>query len=449
MPSYYKRHLSRLFAMRNVLFLKFKPALIRGFNFAKCVTIWIASALILFISLTVLFGLIGPLSAQEQNPPTKQNPAGKLHDPFPGKDCSDCHRRVVSSKVNCLLAKEDLCEFCHQVPEQGGPARFVETSKPLCFKCHKEDEFKGRYVHGPSAAGACTTCHDPHGGDAPGMLRITGPQMCLKCHQDMNAQFINARFRHKATMTGCLDCHSPHRSEQRYLLKSEVPQLCGRCHGNIDRDLHTEVRHSPATEGSACMNCHDPHMAQESGLLLADGLDICLKCHDKPVKDKDKKLEFADMKKILSANPYPHGPIQNRNCSECHNPHGSPYSRLLTNQYPQGFYAPFFTSNYDLCFRCHEPALATEERTITATEFRDGDRNLHFVHVNKASHGRTCRSCHEVHASTNPEHIAATVPFGDWELPVKFEKTENGGSCTSGCHAFQKYGRQPATPGKR
>jgi predicted CXXCH cytochrome family protein len=413
-------------------------------------TVWIAGALILFLSLIALFAASESLPAQEQKSPVKPIPTVKPHDPFAGKECSDCHKRVISSKVNCLLAKEDLCEFCHQVPAEGGPARLVETPEPLCFKCHKEDQFKGNFIHGPFDSGACTTCHDPHGGEVPGMLKITGPEMCLECHTDRSARLSNARFRHKANLTGCTDCHSPHRSDQRYMLTSALPGLCGKCHEKTVRDLQTAaVRHSPVTEEHACMNCHDAHAAQENGLLLADGLDTCLKCHDKTVKTKDEKQEFADMKRLLAANPYPHGPIQNRDCSGCHDAHGSPYFRLLTNQYPQGFYAPFFISNYDLCFRCHDPALATEENATSATEFRDGDRNLHFVHVNKTSHGRTCRSCHEVHASANPKHIAAIVPFGNWELPVKYEKTENGGSCAPGCHALQKYNRQPANPGKQ
>jgi predicted CXXCH cytochrome family protein len=427
--------------------------MMRDSNCASNITVWMASALILSISLIALFSAGEPLSAQEQKSPAKPIPAVKPHDPLAGKACVDCHKRVaVSSKVNCLLSKEDLCESCHQVPAKGGQTRLVDAAEPLCFKCHKKDQFKGSSVHGPFAAGACLTCHDPHGGNIPGMLRITGPQMCLECHKDMSARFSTTRFRHKAALTGCTDCHSPHMSNQQYLLTSAVPDLCQKCHEKTVRDLQTAaVKHSPTTEAPACMNCHDPHAAQESGLLLADGLDICLKCHDKTVKDKrqaDNKQEFAGMKQLLASNPYPHGPIQNRDCSGCHNPHGSNYYRQLTNQYPQGFYAPFFISNYDLCFRCHDAALATQERTTSVTEFRDGDRNLHFVHVNKTSHGRTCRSCHEVHASANPKQIAATVPFGKWELPVKFEQTENGGSCTPGCHALQKYSRQPAKPGK-
>jgi predicted CXXCH cytochrome family protein len=395
-----------------------------------------------------LLGLFTALSAQEPKPSAKSAPIIKPHDPLAGKACVDCHKRVASTNVNCLLAKKDLCESCHKVPAEGGPAKLVQPSEPLCFKCHKKDQYKGSFVHGPFAAGACTTCHDPHGGNVPGMLRTTGSQMCLECHREMSARFSNARFRHKAAATNCLDCHSPHMSDQRYMLTAAVPDLCAKCHEKTVRDLQTAaVKHSPTTKDSACMNCHDPHAAQESKLLITDEVDGCLKCHDKTVKAENQ--EFADMKKLLAANPYSHGPIQNRDCSGCHNPHGSPYYRILKNQYPQGFYAPFFISNYDLCFRCHDAALATEEHTTSATKFRDGDRNLHFIHVNKASHGRTCRSCHEVHASTNTKHISKTVPFGNWELPVKFEETKNGGSCTPGCHTVQKYDRQQALQGNK
>lgn len=408
-----------------------------------------ASAPILLFLLISLFGMGKPLSAQEKKTPAKPVPVAKSHDALGGKECLDCHKRVASTKVSCLLAKKDLCELCHQVPAEGGLTKRVQSPEPLCFKCHNKEQFKGSFVHGPFAAGACITCHDPHGGNVPGMLRTTGKQMCLECHADMSVRLKNAKFQHKAAEARCTDCHSPHTSEQRFILKSAVPELCGNCHEKIVGDLKTAVvKHSPATEESACMNCHDPHAAQESKLLLTDEIDNCLKCHDKTVKTE--KQEFANIKEILTANPYPHGPIQNRNCSGCHNPHSSPYFRLLKNQYPQDFYAPFFTSNYDLCFRCHDAKLATEERTKSTTEFRDGDRNLHFVHVNRTSNGRTCGACHEVHASATPDkHIGATVPFGTWKLPIKFEKTESGGSCAPGCHAVQKYSRQPAKAEKQ
>jgi len=80
----------------------------------------------------------------------------------------------------------------------------------------------------------------------------------------------------------------------------------------------------------------------------------------------------------------------------------------------------------------HKGNIETDE----ATGFRNGERNLHWVHVNKKTKGRTCRTCHEVHASKRPRLVAESVPFGKrgWRLPLNFEKTETGGSCQPGCH---------------
>jgi predicted CXXCH cytochrome family protein len=81
------------------------------------------------------------------------------------------------------------------------------------------------------------------------------------------------------------------------------------------------------------------------------------------------------------------------------------------------------------------------------TNFRNGDKNLHFVHVNQAK-GRTCRACHEVHASKRPFHIREAVPFGDsgWELEINYQRSQDGGSCSPGCHKTRAYSRSEAAP---
>src|SRR5512136_444547 len=99
--------------MKNVAFQKFLLRTMRRSNCARHIAFWTAGAIILLISLIVFFGAGEPLSAQEQKSSAKPIPKVKPHDPLGGKECSDCHRRVMPSKVNCLLAKEDLCEFCH------------------------------------------------------------------------------------------------------------------------------------------------------------------------------------------------------------------------------------------------------------------------------------------------------------------------------------------------
>ncbi len=104
------------FAMQKLLLLKFKPRKRHGSGCAPSIAACMTRSLTLFVLLIGFFGVGEPLPAQEQKSPAKPIPEAKPHDPLGGKGCTDCHRRVVSSNVKCLLAKEDLCEFCHQGP---------------------------------------------------------------------------------------------------------------------------------------------------------------------------------------------------------------------------------------------------------------------------------------------------------------------------------------------
>jgi predicted CXXCH cytochrome family protein len=137
-----------------------------------------------------------------------------------------------------------------------------------------------------------------------------------------------------------------------------------------------------------------------------------------------------------------HGPVAQKDCKGCHSSHGSEHFRLLIKEYPPEFYAPFSTEAYELCFSCHKESLALVEKTSELTDFRNGEMNLHYLHVNKPQRGRTCRSCHSTHASTQANHVRESVPYGMWDLPIQFEKTETGGSCTPGCHVAYRYDRE-------
>src|SRR5512139_202407 len=162
-------------------------------------------------------------------------------------------------------------------------------------------------------------------------------------------------------------------------------------------------------------------------------------CHDKPLDTPNGKI--VDMKEFLAKNKDHHGPIAQGDCSGCHNTHGSDNFRILREYFPPVFYAPFDPKNYELCFSCHEKSIVLDPTTTTLTGFRNGDQNLHYVHVNKAK-GRTCRACHDAHATNNPKHIRDTVPFGAWGLPVGFQKTADGGSCLPGCNQKFDYNRE-------
>jgi predicted CXXCH cytochrome family protein len=256
----------------------------------------------------------------------------------------------------------------------------------------------------------------------------------------VQARLAKAKFHHKVLETGCTSCHNPHASPLKYQLVADGATLCANCHSKvIESDATAAVKHSAVKQTRACLNCHDPHTAEDRPQLKANGVAVCLSCHDKQIMAGSAQL--SDMRKLLAESQDHHGPIRDQNCAGCHQPHGSAHFRLLKSEYPKEFYAPFRAENFALCFGCHDASLPRDERTTTLTHFRNSDRNLHFVHVNKLNKGRTCRSCHETHASTAPNHIRKSVPFGSWELPINFTKTANGGSCAPGCHAPMTYDR--------
>ncbi len=168
--------------------------------------------------------------------------------------------------------------------------------------------------------------------------------------------------------------------------------------------------------------------------------NLCLSCHNKPLKSGGGQV--LNMAQLLLDNPNHHGPIAQKDCTSCHGVHGGENFRMLVEAFPAGFYAPFDEDRYALCFSCHEPELALDEETDTTTNFRNGKENLHYRHVNRKVKGRTCRACHNVHASRREKFITETVPFGEWQLPLNYQQTSTGGSCQPGCHRKYRYDRE-------
>jgi predicted CXXCH cytochrome family protein len=193
-------------------------------------------------------------------------------------------------------------------------------------------------------------------------------------------------------------------------------------------------------EGKKCARCHDPHAGKAEYLLLDNSQSLCLNCHAKDVKSADGRV-IANLKEVLDKGVHPHGPGKSLDCTACHQPHANKQFRFLRGPYPQKFYSPYSDEIYGLCFTCHDKSLAAEAQTDEATEFRNGSRNLHYLHVNKKKKGRTCRACHAWHVSKNAQLLRESVPFGQWRIPINFTATENGGTCGPGCHRGKAYDR--------
>lgn len=295
--------------------------------------------------------------------------------------------------------------------------------------------------HAPYEAGECKICHQSGDPRQPGALNKATPALCLDCHEEF-AGVLKRPHTHAPARAACTICHNPHNARQPKLLLDEPRVLCTSCHANIKAlSEGAKVKHGALSSGAQCANCHNPHGSSVERLLIALPFDLCVTCHsrDGMVGADGKKLQ--NIKAWLEANAVWHGPVIAKDCSACHQPHGSGNFRLLREAYPPEFYAPYDARNYALCFSCHNEAAFSASETTTLTNFRNGARNLHYVHLHQGSRGRTCRACHEVHASKQEHHIREGVPYGSggWVLKLHYKKTEAGGSCEKTCHQERSY----------
>lgn len=390
-----------------------------------------------------------------------------VHAPVTGRRCDVCHVQEGTGHAFTLKsAGADLCTTCHEAVG-GKPHVHAAVTKGGCLSCHDPHGSSSPFLlngasveltclqchtvrrqavlHGPFALGECTACHEPHESDNPHLLvGGEGGDHCFVCHQDMKAQLASGTV-HQPVGAGCDGCHVPHTSDVAGLLNAPVEQICFTCHANIESRVASAASpHGAVFTGHRCANCHDPHAAGRDFLLRDDLLTLCLDCHDEPVQAFDGRT-IPDMRPVLAGRDFPHGPVRSGQCTACHDVHGGRGARLLRERFPTEFYDAFDLPAYALCFQCHNPGLVTEARTKDATGFRDGDRNLHYIHVHREEKGRTCRTCHEIHGSDLPRHMAAEVPFegGGWALPIRFEERQTGGRCSPGCHQPYDYNRQP------
>ena len=248
--------------------------------------------------------------------------------------------------------------------------------------------------------------------------------------------------RHRAAEESCSNCHNAHNARERKLLLAEPRALCVSCHEKIQQEVATaKVVHGVMGTEARCMNCHNPHATHVEKLLLQLPYDLCVTCHGKDGMTDDQGRPLTNFRKLLAENPEQHGPVAGKDCSACHRPHAGENFRLLTLPYPAKFYAPYDPATYELCFDCHNAEMVASPETTTLTRFRDGKRNLHYLHVNKADRGRTCRACHEVHASKQKRHVREGVPYGPkgWVLKLNYTRTATGGSCSKTCHSTLGY----------
>ncbi|MBC8229486.1 hypothetical protein H8E77_08065 [bacterium] len=242
----------------------------------------------------------------------------------------------------------------------------------------------------------------------------------------------------KPIKISCQDCHEfgePLPYDYKKLRKNPEFISCQteECHADIGKEKYS---HGPVNVGT-CIACHNPHGSLNKHELRSPTLLLCLECH----------LIGSDINPLKQK--YVHGPV-NIGCVEgvCHDPHASPYKYHLRTFFSPEFYpVPSSLDNYELCFKCHDEStlryrrITDKESHGELTRFRDGNLNLKYLHVIR-ERPRSCKACHDVHASNQPKHIRDEVPFGpdgQYVFPLVFVKTEDGGKCIQACHKDWEY----------
>jgi len=331
--------------------------------------------------------------------------------------------RVVAD----LAAKSKMYHAVHSPIKKGESC--------ISANCH-QSMTQTRYAHAPIATGDCLVCHARIKEDPPFGLVDNGVDLCWGCHKDQKEAVTHSNYLHKIVKNeGCIGCHDSHGSNTtKYLLKKDELTLCMDCHRKETKKVMSYIEtsrvvHKPVAEGR-CAGCHAPHSSNFKKLLKEgpDDLALCFSCH----------IDMAEQAKQAS---YKHGPIQEGLCTPCHEPHAGYFAKDLKFNFDKKFYNTFDLEVYSLCFKCHKETVVLDKRTEYLTNFRNGDRNLHYLHVNRQK-GRTCLACHEVHMGSQIRHIRKSTPFGRWEIPIVFQATPTGGKCSANCHVPKEYDRE-------
>ncbi len=373
------------------------------------------------------------------NHPKRKGDEFKLTEDV-SKLCFECHDEPDEKMTVHDAYSSGECISCHSPHSSDNPSLLLsENVGELCAECHEVEDSERMVKHGPAVSGQCNVCHEPHQSVNAQLLKDEPPELCYNCHVEKK-ELLAMPVVHAAYEGSCTDCHDPHDSKYKHLVNEKLPNLCLECHDDLGDELNNaKTVHKIINKEKSCAACHFPHASETRTLLVKEGKELCFSCHNKEYKNDKRTLK--NIYKIVTKAKYPHEAVAEGECTDCHNTHSSNNSFLLSAKFPFGSYAGGADpENFELCFECHNSDALSLERTTRATNFRDGDHNLHYLHISK-NKGRNCTLCHSIHGSVKPHIIAKTVPFGKWQMPLNYKSLEDGGSCSPGCHGKLEYKR--------
>ena len=239
----------------------------------------------------------------------------------------------------------------------------------------------------------------------------SGDQSCVDCHEEISTEFKKsihgrlAKFEASGKRKGCESCHGPGSQH----VDEEDPEkiLSFSSLKSAEKSEICLVCHNKANWRSSehplndkdCTSCHNIHGKSKGKLLAKSEPKLCYDCH----KDIQAKTLYPS-----------HHPIWETErtgrkrmiCSDCHDVHGSPVKGLKTA-----------VSSNDLCFKCHtkyqgpfiyEHAPVVEDCNICHEPHGTVANNL--LRQNEPF---ICLQCHELHFHVGKDSVA-----GDFSSPA-------------------------------
>ncbi len=208
-------------------------------------------------------------------------------------------------------------------------------------------------VPAPGKAPASQAPTPPQGQPAP-----AGAEVRANCHTETAEAF--KKTPHAENPNACEACHGNGAAHVaagggkgtmrnfKAIKPAEASAVCLTCHGNKGGQKHWEGS-THDTRNVSCVSCHDRHPkgAVPKALLARPQFGLCTTCH---LQKKAALMRSSHM-------PLREGKLT---CTSCHNPHGTPYQRMLLQ-----------TSSNQNCYSVRRTVIAAGWRFTWPSSERD------------------------------------------------------------------------------
>ncbi|MCP5046954.1 MAG: hypothetical protein GY940_07260 [bacterium] len=385
--------------------------------------------------------------------PVKYDGSGKIQ-------CTSCHDPHKNLVANFLVKNNQgggICKTCHELAGYSGISSHDVVSNPW------SGQGKNPWPHTIFTTvldNSCMNCHRNHNADGKERLQTDIEEdVCLVCHngnvgKDIKA-LLNRTGSHRvgfyqgghdptenikttAVHVECVDCHNPH---QITSTTANAPNVNGRLKGVSGMSVTGTMKNVAQYEYEVCLKCHgqDKYRVTTTMNRMFDTGNIRIAIN--PANASFHAFAGQGTGSwVPSLNP-PYTTSSRLYCTDCHNsntsvraggsgpngPHGSNYEYLLERQYVTNAYTNWSTSNYALCFKCHNANRLLDDNI---SGFEDHDKHIR-------DEDTPCSVCHDPHGS--PNYVAllnfdTNVVFPDRDGQLKFEIIGDRGYCYLDCH---------------